>query len=154
MPMTPLESGQLWLIRLHAAGIAIALLAVAAIAETLLREQTGIGRGAVTLPVLLPVLWIVLIAPQRRFRAWGYRLTGESLQLHHGVLTRIETLVPLDRVQHLDIAQGPIERLCGVCRLMVHTAGTAHSRVTLPGLSRATAESMRDEIRAQIRSEA
>ena len=151
MPMTPLESGQLWLIRLRAAGIAIVLLAAAAVAEEVLREKAGIGRGAVTLPILLPMAWIVLIAPRRRFRAWGYRLTGEALELHHGVLTRIETLVPLHRVQHLDIAQGPIERLCGVCRLVVHTAGTAHSRVTLPGLSRATAESMRDEIRAQIR---
>ena len=153
MTMTPLESGQLWLIRLHAIGLAIGLLAVAAIAETVLREKTGIPRGLVILPVLPAVLWIVLIAPRRRFRAWGYRLTGEALELHHGVLTRIETLVPLHRIQHLDIAQGPVERACGVCRLVVHTAGTAHSRVTLPGLSRATAESMRDEIRAQIRPE-
>ena len=153
MKMTALESGQLWLMRLYAAGIAILLLIAAAVAETVLREKLAIARGLMVLPALLPVLWIVLVAPGRRFRAWGYRLTGEALELHHGVLTRIETLVPLHRVQHLDIAQGPIERACGVCRLVVHTAGTAHSRVTLPGLSRATAESMRDEIRAQIRSE-
>jgi uncharacterized protein len=59
--------------------------------------------------------------------------------------------VPLERVQHIDISQGPLERGFGVCRLLVHTAGTMHSRVVLPGLARATAERMRDEIRARIR---
>jgi membrane protein YdbS with pleckstrin-like domain len=41
-----------------------------------------------------------------------------------------------------------------VSRLIVHTAGTLHSQVTLPGLTRPVAEAMRDEIRARIRQEA
>ena len=37
--------------------------------------------------------------------------------------------------------------------LGIHTAGTAHSQVVLPGLSRETAEAMRAEIRSHIRQE-
>ena len=76
-----------------------------------------------------------------------------ELQVRHGVWTKVHTVVPLGRVQHIDISQGPLERAFAVCRLVVHTAGTMHSQVVLPGLARATAEGMRDEIRSRIRQE-
>ena len=153
MQMTPLETGQIWVLRIHAAAIALVLLAAAGIGETFLRDRFGSPYGVLVLPLLLPLAWLVLLAPRRRWRAWAYARSERDLQLRHGVWTRVHTLVPLDRVQHIDISQGPIERGCGVCRLVLHTAGTLHSRVVLPGLSRATAETMRDEIRAQIRSD-
>ena len=151
--MTPLEIGQLRVIRIRALVIALVLFAAAAVAESVLREQIGLMRGTITGPILLPLLWLVLIAPKKRYLAWGYSFTGEALRLRYGRWTQVETLVPLDRVQHIDIAQGPIERANKVCRLVVHTAGTAHSQVVLPGLSRDSAEAMRDAIRARIREE-
>jgi membrane protein YdbS with pleckstrin-like domain len=151
--MTSLHGGQLWVMRVHALIAGLVLLAAAAIAELVLQEKTGLPRGVAIAPASIGFLWLVLIAPQRRYRAWGYTISPFELQLRRGILTRLHTLVPLDRVQHLDIAQGPLERAFGVCRLIVHTAGTAHSQVTLPGLSRATAEAMRDEIRTRIGEE-
>ena len=153
MQMTPLETGQIWVLRMHAAALALALLAVAGIGEAILRDRFDTPFGLLVLPLLLPLAWLVLLAPKRRWRAWAYARSERDLQLRHGVWTQVHTLVPLDRVQHIDISQGPVERTCGVCRLVLHTAGTLHSRVVLPGLSRDTAETMRDEIRAQIRSD-
>ena len=152
--MNKLEPGQLWLMRIHAL-IAAAILAVAAfVAETLLAEEIGLPRGALLLPLLPLLLYVVLISPGRKYRAWGYRMGEEELQLRRGVWIETETVVPIDRVQHIDLSQGPIERAFGVSRLIVHTAGTQYSRVVLPGLSRQNAERMRDEIRARIRQEA
>jgi hypothetical protein len=121
-----------------------------AAAEAVLRDKIGLPRGAIALPLLIPIAWLVLVAPPRRYRAWGYQMDEDELHVRRGVLTQVHTLVPLGRVQHIDIAQGPLERACGVCRLIVHTAGTLHSQVVLPGLSRSTAEAMRDSIRARI----
>lgn len=149
--MTPLDKGQLWVMRIRAGAIGLLALVAAAIAETVLRDEIGLARGVIVLPLLPPLLWLALIAPGRRFRAWGYRVDGEELEVRHGVWTEVETVVPFERVQHIDIAQGPLERAFGVTRLIVHTAGTLHSQVPLPGLARATAERMRDEIRARIR---
>lgn len=149
--MTGLDRGQLWVLRLHGLVAGTLLLLAGGIAEAVLRERFGLPRGALTLPLLVPILYIVLLSPGRRFRAWGYGIDGEELQVRRGVWTRVHTVVPLDRIQHLDVSQGPIERTFGVCRLIVHTAGTLHSQVTVPGLSRPVAESMRDEIRARIR---
>lgn len=152
--MTALEKGQLWVMRIHAAIAGVVALLAAAVGEAVLGDQLGTPQGILLLPALLVAAYAVGVAPGRRWRAWGYDMDGEELQLRYGVWTQVHTVVPLDRVQHLDVAQGPIERLCGVCKLIVHTAGTQHSQVVLPGLSRETAERMRDEIRARIREEA
>ena len=149
--MTPLDKGQLTVMRVHAAFAALLLLAVGAAAERILHERIGLMFGAILLPLLPLLLWTALVVPARRFRAWGYRMSVEELHVRRGSWTRTETFVPIDRVEHIDIAQGPLERACGVSRLIVHTAGTLHSQIVLPGLPRPVAEAMRDEIRARIR---
>lgn len=152
--MTPLERGQLGVMRVHAIVGGIVLAGAAGAAEMLLRSAgSPLPFGAILAPVALLLVYTVLIAPVRRFRAWGYALGPEELVVRHGLLTRVETHVPLVRVQHVDVSQGPLERAFGVCRLILHTSGTANSRVLLPGLARATAESIRDEVRARIRQD-
>ena len=148
--MSKLEPGQLWVMRIHAAIFALALAIAAIVAETVIFPEIGFPRGILAGIVLLLIVYLVLISPGRQYRAWSYAMDDEDLRLQRGVWIETHTIVPLDRVQHLDLAQGPIERAFGVSRLIVHTAGTQFSRVVLPGLSRPDAERMRDEIRTRI----
>jgi membrane protein YdbS with pleckstrin-like domain len=152
--MTSLDKGQLWVMRIRGAVTAIVVLLVGAAADFVLRSEFGLPRGTAIGPMLLIALWLGFFVPGRHYRAWGYAMDADELQVRHGVLVQVHTVVPLDRVQHIDIAQGPLERAFGVSRLIVHTAGTLHSQVTVPGLLRRTAEAMRDEIRVRIRQEA
>jgi membrane protein YdbS with pleckstrin-like domain len=153
MGLQPLEKGQLGVMLVRGILFALVLLVAAAIPAFATSDETGIAPGAILGGIAVLLLYPALIGPMRRFRSWGYRLDGEELQLRHGIWTQIETLVPLRRVQHLDVAQGPLERTFGVTRLVLHTAGTSNSQVVVPGLSRTTAEEIRDEIRAQIRQD-
>ena len=139
--------------RVRALAASLLLLAAGVVAEIVLHDETELPRGLVLLPALLVSAYLVLLAPGRRFRAWGYEMDAQELHVGHGVWTQVRTVVPLGRIEHLDISQGPLERGFSVCRLILHTAGTQHSQVTVPGLSRETAERMRDEIRARIRQE-
>lgn len=152
--MTPLERGQLSVMRVHALIFGAFLLAAASVAEAAVRSKALLPPGLIIGLMVLLLIYPVLIVPARRYRAWGYRMGEEELHIAHGLLTRVETIVPLARVQHIDVSQGPLERAFSVCRLVLHTAGTMHSRVVLPGLSRATAEAIRDEVRARIRADA
>jgi hypothetical protein len=152
-PLVPLERGQLGVMLVRGAIFAAILLAAAAIPAFATSDETGISPSAILGALALLLLYPALIGPVRRYRSWGYRLDSEELLLRHGLWTHIETLVPLRRVQHLDVAQGPLERGFRVTRLVLHTAGTINSQIVLPGLSRRTAETIRDEIRAQIRAE-
>ena len=81
---------------------------------------------------------------EHRHRAW--RLTGAGLELRHGVWWKHMQAVPLARVQHADVSQGPIQRMYGVGTLTVHTAGTSNSSVNLAGLSHEVAINLRDKI--------
>ena len=90
-----------------------------------------------------------MLAPGR-WRRWGYAFTERELHVARGWLVRVHTVVPVARVQHIDVSQGPLERGAGVATLRLHTAGTEGSLVTLPGISAARAEEIRDAIRARI----
>ena len=152
--MTPLEHGQLGVMRVHAIVSAIVLAALGLAAELALRSRFEAAPiGILLAPLALLLLYRVLFVTGRRYRAWGYALGADDLSIAHGLWTRVETHVPLARVQHVDVSQGPLERAFGVCRLILHTAGTANSRVVLPGLARSTAEDIRDEVRARIRQD-
>lgn len=151
--LTPLEPGQRRV--MHAAALIPSLLLAAGGfgLGKLLEDQLGWPWWPAFVVVGLIALWSVVVAPRRRWRAWGWALAEDELHVGWGVWTRVHTIVPLARVQHIDVAQGPLERAFGVARLIVHTAGTAHATVVLPGITRETAEGLRDTIRGHIRGD-
>ena len=101
--------------------------------------------------LLLPV-WAVLMAalgwqvyrwPPISYRFASYRVDEAGLEIQRGVYWRTTTNVPRSRIQHTDVSQGPLERRHGLGTLMVYTAGTQHSQVTLPGLDFTVARRIR-----------
>ncbi|HLL31814.1 MAG TPA: PH domain-containing protein [Allosphingosinicella sp.] len=153
LSLTPLDRGLLRLMRIRAAIAACFILAAALVGEVWIHRLAAVPWGLLVAAALPVLLYLVLWAPLRRYRAWGYGMDGEELQVRRGIWTRVHTVVPLDRIQHIDVSQGPLERMLGICSLVLHTAGTLHSQIVVPGLSRDTAENMRDEIRGRIREE-
>lgn len=151
--MTPLHPSQIWVLTIRAALLA-AVLIIAAFAADL-----GPLRRTPLPPLILPAGILVLgllatfIVPRRRYRRWGYKEGEDELEIRHGMLIRVRTIVPFGRVQHIDVAQGPIQRPFGLATLILHTAGTQGAAVPLPGLLHADAEAMRDRIRAKIRQD-
>ncbi|MGB3795444.1 MAG: PH domain-containing protein [Alteraurantiacibacter sp.] len=107
-------------------------------------------------PMIIPALValiFVLLVPVKRFMARGYQMSDDRLRVVKGVLFHADTVVPFSRVQHLDVEQGPLERAFGIARLILHTAGTHNSSVTLPGLAHDDAMAMREDIRAHVKRE-
>jgi uncharacterized protein len=95
----------------------------------------------------------VSIAPQRIYRRLGYRLTDKLLQVVRGWMFHTDTIVPFVRVQHIDVTRGPVDKLFGTATLVVHTAGTHNSIVTVPGLAPQAADEIRDIIREHVRTD-
>lgn len=147
--LAPLDPGFLRVLRWRGAILSLVLLVIAGIAEVVLHTQ-DLPNGFALAAAVAIGLWLTLVAPARRFVHWGFAFDDRELHLAHGWLTRVHTIVPVGRVQHIDLSQSPIERMCGVATLVLHTAGTDHSRVAVPGLSRGRAEEVRDRIRGAI----
>jgi membrane protein YdbS with pleckstrin-like domain len=150
-PLTPMERGLLRLMQVRGAAAGLVLLAAAGVGEAFVDELVATPFGLLVGAALPILVYLALLAPPRRYRAWGYGVDGEELHVRQGVWVRVHTVVPLDHVQHIDVSQGPLERIFGVCSLVLHTAGTLNSQIVLPGLARGTAETIRDDIRGRIR---
>lgn len=90
--------------------------------------------------------WRAYWWPAIEYRHRAYRVNEDGIEIHSGVVWREIANVPRSRVQHTDVAQGPIERKHGLGRLVIYTAGTAYSRVELPGLEHDTALAIRDRL--------
>ena len=84
--------------------------------------------------------------PALDYRHASYRLDDLGIEIRRGVYWRRAIRVPRSRVQHLDVAQGPLERGLGLGTLVIFTAGTDHARVELGGLAQATAFELRDSL--------
>lgn len=150
IPLDRLERGYLGVLRIRSVFLWLTLSAIAAAADAGVHWRYGIpfgflggiafGWGVITVVFLVPGRW----------RRWGYAFTDRELHVASGWLTRRHTVVPVSRVQHIDVSQGPLERSAGVATLCLHTAGTEQNLVILPGIKRQRAEEIRDVIRSRI----
>lgn len=150
----PVEPSYAHVIRIMTALVLLPLLVGAGVLEVVLQRKIGMQPGALLAPVIALAAFIIVFLPQRKWKRWGYSGVDEQLRVARGWLVRTDTIVPFKRIQHIDVAQGPVERVFGLASLTVHTAGTHNSIVTLPGLTRDDAEAMRDTMRLHIRREA
>ena len=142
------EPGYKNVLRVRIAIVWLVLTAAAAIA----------GEAALDRPLLGAIVFaigiaVVIIAPQRRYARLRYGLTERVLQVMRGWLFHTDTVVPLVRVQHLDVIRGPLDKLFGTASLVLHTAGTHNSIVTVPGLAPERANAIRDIIREHVRTD-
>ena len=151
--MTPLDPSQVHVLRIRAAAVAAAAALAAWSFDLALGPELLLPPLAVPGAVLLLALLLVLVVPARRYRRWGYCEGGDEIEIRRGNIVRVRTIVPFGRVQHIDVAQGPIQRAFGLATLVLHTAGTHGASVPLPGLRHGDAEALRDRIRAKIRQE-
>lgn len=100
--------------------------------------------------VALLAIWSIVILP-RQVRGYGYQLRQDDLVFRRGILWQRIVAVPYGRMQLIDITHGPLDRGFGIAQLKFVTAA-ATTGVTIPGLSQATAESLRDHLIAVAES--
>ena len=82
-----------------------------------------------------------------RYRAWRYTLRDDHMYLERGVFTRVRTMVPYVRIQHVDTQKTVIDRILGLSRVVVYTAGSRGADVTVPGLLPDDAREMQERLR-------
>jgi membrane protein YdbS with pleckstrin-like domain len=135
------------------------------------RVSSLIGFGVLFLGLLIPVVavgmaeprarvwlafaWLAMSAvavwfcfwyPPRLYHSWGYRIDAKVLETRSGRVFQRARLLPLSRLQHVDIERGPLERMYGLAALVLHTAGTQSANIRIPGLEASEATRLRDHL--------
>ena len=151
-PLLQVEPGYRNVLRVRSAIFWGTITIAALVADRALWADTPIALIAPAILILITLVTVVVI-PNRTYRRLRYRLTDRLLQVMRGWLVHSDTVVPLVRVQHLDVVRGPLEKMFGTSTLVVHTAGTLNSTVTVPGLAPERAAEIRDVIREHVRTD-
>ena len=101
----------------------------------------GMGLVVAVASGLFALLW-----PKIEYARMSYKVDPLGIEIHQGVLWRSQICVPIGRVQHADVGQGPLQRAFGVSTLTLYTAGTSHASVSIEGLDHTLAVNVRDWI--------
>ncbi len=118
----------------------------------------GWALGGISNAVYLPLLGSLLLLlvllvlftykwPAARHKRLRYQVDEGGLRIRRGVFWRKVIWIPISRVQHTDVAQGPVQRSFGLATLTVHTAGTAGASISLAGLEHGIATCLCDHLR-------
>lgn len=118
------------------------------------RGLSGLARSSVVgLTVWVAgaslLLWRARVAT--RVYRWQRR-PGEGVVVCQGAWWQREVWIPMQRLQHLDIKRGPLERWLGLATLELYTAGSHAYETRLPGLEPAQAQALRDSLLAELQA--
>src|SRR5699024_3866608 len=92
---------------------------------------------------------VVVALPRWRYARWRWRLDDEELDLRRGTVTDVRTIVPVARIQHVDVERSAYAQVAGVAAVVVHTAaGTTR----IPALTDSDAATVRDRLAGLIRT--
>ena len=108
--------------------------------------QVGILAGAGALLVALGLTTYGYLDA----RVFGWAVREHDLVTRQGIIWRRTVVVPLVRIQHVEITSGPLERAFGTLRLQAFTAGSGGADLVIYGLEPERAERLRGYLRTRI----
>lgn len=85
-------------------------------------EDMKSAKLIVTIVTVL-ILANAVISPYFRFHRYRYCINEECIDIKEGYLFVKRSIVPIERLHKLEMQKGPIDRICGVAKLIVTTAG-------------------------------
>ncbi len=120
--------------------VVLALLGMAAVAFP--QARTWLVAAAGVELVLTAWRWWLI---GRWVRNFGFAEREDDLWVVSGAMLRRMTVVPYGRMQLVDVAQGPLDRLFGIASVQLHTA-SASTDAHIPGLRPDDAARLRDQL--------
>ena len=84
------------------------------------------------------------------FKKRRYVVREKDISYKKGVLFRSVTTVPFNRIQHVEIDEGPISRFLGLVSLSVFTAGDSSDDLKISGLLKEDAQQIKEFISNKI----
>jgi uncharacterized protein len=96
-------------------------------------------------------LWVYLVSggilPVIEYRQWKYLITDEKVEIVHGIFFVTTSIVPIVRIQHITVGQGPIYRKLGLFKV---TIALASGTFEIVGLREERAREISETLRARL----
>lgn len=118
----------------------------------------GIFAGGIFLPWRL-VLQITAVAlflykiigaviyPAIEYKQWGYMIREDKVDIRHGIFFVRHSIIPVIRIQHITVSQGPVNRKLGLYSVEM---ALASNEFEIPCLSAEVAEEIADNLKSRL----
>lgn len=75
---------------------------------------------------VLEAVYGILIKPAVEYRQWRYLIGEDRIEIIHGIFFTKRSLIPINRIQHLRIEQGILQKRFDLASVDIYTAGGSH----------------------------
>lgn len=95
-----------------------------------------------------------VVFPKIAYMQWGYRITEDRVEIRKGIFFIETTIVPVVRIQHITVSQGPIYRRLGLYKVEISLASGSFEIEGLTELaSQSISQGLKDKLYARLESE-
>ncbi|MET0764314.1 MAG: PH domain-containing protein [Blastococcus sp.] len=102
-------------------------------------------RWVVPIGVVLDAVLVIGVRPRLRYRVHRWEVTEDAVYTLTGWLTRTWTLVPISRIQTVDVTRGLLQQMFGLATVAVLTA-SSQGTVRIPHLAADVARRVADDL--------
>lgn len=89
----------------------------------------------------------LIIYPLMEYRQWGYLITEDKVDIRHGIFFVTRTIIPIIRLQHITVSQGPVNRKLGLYQVELSLASGSF---TIECLSKEVANEIAENLKAKL----
>ncbi|MGL4453399.1 MAG: PH domain-containing protein [Sarcina sp.] len=121
-----------------------------------LGSTTGFGSWAndnakwiniVFVLVFIYCLIETVIAPTFSYKQWSYSINDEEIWYREGIFWSKEVLIPIVRIQNINLKEGPISKSLGIADI---TIGTAGGSFKIPALDKSEVDLIMEFLREKV----
>jgi putative membrane protein len=128
------------------------LWALAAVVSPLVALFAALAALEAPFLLLIGALFLLLLLRWRAWRRTLYALDGDRLLMRSGWWRRRTVILPLDKIQSVDLTESIVSRWFGTAGLGFGVAGgSGFSAHAIPALPRETARELRDQLLVSVR---
>jgi len=110
------------------------------------------GRLWQGLTIAIGLLALSIISVFIYWRRFEFRVGVDEIRIDSGVLSRTHRSIPFDRIQDVDIIQGPVARLIGLAKVTFETGGGSAQPGKEDGVIQAISLQRAQELRQLVRN--
>ncbi len=97
--------------------------------------------------IMLLAILNILISPYFRYHRYRYKLDEEAMEIIEGYIFVSHNIVPIERIQNIELQQGPIDKIFGVSKMTITTGGGEETLRFVSGeVARALSERLKKKI--------
>jgi membrane protein YdbS with pleckstrin-like domain len=112
------------------------------------KGKAGFYVNIVIVVIILFLLLNAIIYPKIEYKQWRYLINEDKIEFSEGIYYINTVVIPIVRVQHIMVSQGPINKRFNLADIHIYTAGGSHK---IPNIEMEKAEEISNFLKDKIK---